>query len=71
MMGHKICFYGEIWQILPRFSLLPFLSGALLHWLQFHLHLLDALLHSKIERMPFSRQLWKYPDILGVPVFLW
>ena len=29
MMGHKICFYGEIWLITFKLSLLPFLSGAL------------------------------------------
>ena len=29
MMGHNICFYGEIWLIIPQLSLLPFLSGAL------------------------------------------
>ena len=27
MKGHKICFYGEIWKIIPKLSLLPFLSG--------------------------------------------
>ena len=25
MMGHKICFYGEIWLIIPKLSVLPFL----------------------------------------------
>ena len=25
MMGHKICFYGEIWIIIPKLSLLPLL----------------------------------------------
>ena len=25
MMGHKICFYGEIWLIIPKLSLLPLL----------------------------------------------
>ena len=25
MMGHKICFYGDIWQIIPKLSLLPLL----------------------------------------------
>ena len=25
MMGHKICFYGEIWLIFPKLSLLPLL----------------------------------------------
>ena len=25
MTGHKICFYGEIWLIIPKFSLLPLL----------------------------------------------
>ena len=29
MMGHKVCSYGEIWLIIPKLSLLPFLSGAL------------------------------------------
>ena len=29
MMGHKICFYGIIWKIIPELSLLPFLSRAL------------------------------------------
>ena len=23
MMGHKICFYGKIWLIIPKLSLLP------------------------------------------------
>ena len=23
MMGHKICFYEEIWLIIPKLSLLP------------------------------------------------
>ena len=30
MMGHKICLYIEIWQIIPKISLLPLLSGALM-----------------------------------------
>ena len=30
MMGRKLCFYGEIWLIIPKLSLLPFLSGALM-----------------------------------------
>ena len=25
MMGHKICFYGEIWLIISKLSLLPLL----------------------------------------------
>ena len=25
MMGHKICFYGEIWPIIPKLFLLPLL----------------------------------------------
>ena len=25
MQGHKICFYGEIWLIIPKLSLLPLL----------------------------------------------
>ena len=25
MMGHKICFYGDIWLIIPKLSLLPLL----------------------------------------------
>ena len=29
MMGHKIRFKGKIWKIIPKLSLLPFLSGAL------------------------------------------
>ena len=29
MMGHKICFYGKIWIIIPKLSLLAILSGAL------------------------------------------
>ena len=29
MMGHKICFYGEILLIICKLSLYPFLSGAL------------------------------------------
>ena len=30
MMGHKICFYEEIWLIIPKLTLLPFLSGVLI-----------------------------------------
>ena len=30
MMGHKICFSGDLWTIIPKLSLLPFLIGALL-----------------------------------------
>ena len=29
MRGHKICFYGEIWKLLPNYPGLPFLSEAL------------------------------------------
>ena len=25
MRGHNICFYGEIWSVLPKLSMLPFL----------------------------------------------
>ena len=25
MMGHKICFYGELWLLIPKLSLLPLL----------------------------------------------
>ena len=25
MMGHKICFYGEMWLIIPKLSLMPLL----------------------------------------------
>ena len=28
MMGKKICLFGEIWLIIPKFSLSPFVSGA-------------------------------------------
>ena len=28
MMGHKTCSYGEILKIIPKLSLLPFLSGG-------------------------------------------
>ena len=28
MMGHKICFYGEIWLIIPKSSLLPLLMWS-------------------------------------------
>ena len=31
MMGHKICFYGEISLIIPKSSMYPFLSGALFY----------------------------------------
>ena len=31
MVGHKICFYGKIWLVIPKLSLLPFLSGTLLN----------------------------------------
>ena len=27
MMGHNISFYGEIWLIIPKLSMLPFLFG--------------------------------------------
>ena len=29
MKNHKICFYGEVWKIIPKLSLLPISSGAL------------------------------------------
>ena len=29
MMGHYICFYGEIWLITPNYPFYPFLSGTL------------------------------------------
>ena len=29
MMGYKICFYGEIWLIIHKLSLLSHISGAL------------------------------------------
>ena len=29
MMGHKICFYGEIWLIFPKLSLLPLLKWSI------------------------------------------
>ena len=29
MVGRKVCFYGEMWLIIPKLSLLPLLSGAL------------------------------------------
>ena len=29
MMGHKICFYGEMWLIIPKLPLLPLLSSPL------------------------------------------
>ena len=28
MMGHKICFHGEIWKIIPKLSLLPLLTWS-------------------------------------------
>ena len=31
MMGHKICFYGEIWLIIPKLSLLPLLIWSIGH----------------------------------------
>ena len=36
MMGHKICFNGEIWIIIPKLS---FLTGALAHYEHSHLDL--------------------------------
>ena len=48
MVGHKICFYGEIWLIIPKLSMLPLLiwnSGCdtiLASWL-FHLHHLSHI----------------------------
>ena len=30
LMGHNLCFKEVIWKIIPKLSLLPFLSGALL-----------------------------------------
>ena len=29
MRGHKICFYGEIWLIIPELSLLPLLNWSI------------------------------------------
>ena len=34
MMGHKICLYGEIWLIIPKLSLLPFLIWRLVIYLK-------------------------------------
>ena len=34
MMGHKICFYGEIWLIIPKLSLLPLLMWSTAIWNQ-------------------------------------
>ena len=28
MMGHKICFYGEIWLVIPKLSLFLVLIGS-------------------------------------------
>ena len=28
MMGHKICFHGEIWLVIPKLSLLPLNRSA-------------------------------------------
>ena len=28
MMGHKMCFYGEIWLIIPKLTLLSLLQKA-------------------------------------------
>ena len=36
MMGHKICFNGKIWKIIPKLSLLPLLiwsTGKEQYWL--------------------------------------
>ena len=38
MMGRKICFYGEIWLIIPKLSLLqcyPFVSGVSIYYICF------------------------------------
>ena len=35
MMGHKICFYGEIWIISLNYACYPFLSAALHHMQQY------------------------------------
>ena len=31
MMGHKICFYGELWLLIPKLSLLPLLIWSTDH----------------------------------------
>ena len=38
MMGHKICFHGEIWLIIPELSLLPFLIWSTGVWLLMRLN---------------------------------
>ena len=44
MMGHKICFYGEIWLLI---------WSTALNYLPFHLHLLDTTLHRKPKLFNF------------------
>ena len=46
MMGHKICFNGEIKLIIPLLSRYPFLSGSLHTW---HLKVLKSLVLSYLS----------------------
>ena len=36
MMGHKICFYGKIWLIIPKLSLLPLLIWSTAYTFQYY-----------------------------------
>ena len=47
IMGHKICFNWEIWPFIPKLSLLPFLSGALM----------VSLLSTEVELNPSFRHI--------------
>ena len=42
-MGHKICFNGEIWLIIPKLSLLPLLIWSTVIFLQVKIPLPDIL----------------------------
>ena len=55
MMGHKICFYGEICIIISKLSLLPFLYGALCS-INFSLALLAEILHDIIINQALDKR---------------
>ena len=48
MMGHKICFYGEIWLIIPKLSMLFLIRFSFRRRSNVGLHCLHRSLHLNI-----------------------
>ena len=53
MMGHKICFKGEIWLIIPKLSLLP-----LLIWTTDLINILKAISFSAKNKDVFNKEMY-------------